>query len=773
MILPLEIESIFPGESREIKRLRIDIQGAVQGVGFRPFVYRLAHDAGLAGWVSNSAQGVQIEIEGAIESLREFVHRLEKEKPVHATIQNRKVACLDAAGYSGFVVRESDRSGDKTAFVLPDIATCPDCMKEIFDSQDRRFRYPFTNCTNCGPRYSIIETLPYDRSNTSMKIFPMCDQCRREYEDPSNRRFHAQPNACPKCGPHLELWDIEGKAIASGDKALSDACEVIREGRILALKGLGGFQLLVDARKDEAVKRLRRRKNREEKPLAMMYPDLNAVMNDCEVSELERKLLCSFEAPIVLLRRLQADKVPSLSPSIAPGNPYLGIMLPYTPLHHLLMSELKFPIIATSGNISDEPICIDEKEAVGRLGGIAHAFLIHNRPIIRQVDDSVVRVMAGREMVIRNARGYAPSPVQLGKSMSPTLAVGAHLKNSAAIAIGKYAFLSQHIGDLETAEAYDALCRVVQSLSSIYDFKPESVVSDLHPDYLSTKFADGLGLPGVRVQHHYAHVRACMADNQLDEPALGVSWDGTGFGPDGTIWGGEFLKIDDGSFSRVAHLRPFRLPGGEAAIRESRRSAIGLLYEIHGNELFSMDGIVPLNTFDSNDKSVLQRMLAGKINSPITSSAGRLFDAVASIIGICHVSNFEGQAAMQLEFTADGAKTEDSYRFAIDKDKPAFIVNWEAMICSILDDLNKAVPGALIAAKFHNTLSEIIVEVAGLVNEKRVILTGGCFQNKYLTEQTIHRLGASGFEAYWHRNIPPNDGGIALGQLIAASHNSK
>jgi len=761
----------FSQQVHRERRLRLAVRGLVQGVGFRPFVYRLATKLGLSGWVRNSPQAVQIELEGCVDKLNEFIQRLGREKPRCAFIQSQQVSFLDPIGYSGFSVRESDQSGEKTALILPDIATCPDCLKEIFDPSDRRYRYPFTNCTNCGPRFSIIESLPYDRVSTTMKVFPMCEECRREYEDPLNRRFHTQPNACPDCGPHLELWDAKGEILASHDDALLEACNSIKRGKILALKGLGGFQLLVDARNDDAVTLLRQRKAREEKPLALMYPNLHAVKNECQVSNLEEKLLDSYESPIVLLRR-RIDKNSyrsGICPSVAPGNPYFGIMLPYTPLHHLLMTELDFPIVATSGNLSDEPICIDEHEAQSRLGKIADLFLVHNRPIVRQVDDSVVRLMMGRQLVLRAARGYAPTAIQLKEPVPPSLAVGAHLKNSVAIGRGKYAFVSQHIGDLESKQAYEALGRVVQSLSNIYDFQPAKVVSDLHPDYLSTKFAFGLALPLNKIQHHYAHVLSCMADNELEGPALGVSWDGTGLGLDGTIWGGEFLRVDKESFTRVAHLRTFRLPGSEKAVYEPRRSAVGLLYEIFGERLFSMDALEPLKAFDTGEKEILHNMLERKINAPVTSSAGRLFDAVVSIIGLCQTVSYEGQAPMKLEFAAGGLISEESYRFNIDQQTQSFVVDWEPMIRDILNDVQRATSTSQIAAKFHNTLVDMIVQVAKIIGEQKVVLTGGCFQNKYLTERTVCCLKSAGFKPFWHQRIPPNDGGIALGQIVATS----
>ncbi len=787
-------------------RLKIVIRGAVQGVGFRPFVYRLATELQLTGWVLNSAQGVFIEVEGATEQLEEFLRRLPRERPPRAFIQSLEHSWLDPVGYTHFEIRHSDESGQKSAFILPDIATCPDCLGEIFDPNDRRYRYPFTNCTNCGPRFSIIEALPYDRPNTTMKHFAMCRECQAEYENPTDRRFHAQPNACPTCGPHLELWDRQGAVIATHDEALRQAAEAIRSGQIVAMKGLGGFHLVCDACNDQAVQELRRRKHREEKPFALMYPSLELIKAHCEVSELEERLLTSPEAPIVLLRR-QASPGPytvppqaareqsrrSLAPSVAPRNPYLGIMLPYTPLHHLLMAELGFPIVATSGNLSDEPICTDEHEALEKLNRIADLFLVHNRPIARHVDDSIVRIVGGRELVLRRARGYAPLPIDLSPSPSPKgggeppsprrrgaggevktiLSVGAHLKNTIALSVGANVFISQHIGDLETSEAFRAFQRVISDFERLYEAHPSVIAHDLHPDYLSTKYAHAqqrrtenseLKTVLVGVQHHWAHVLACMAENELDGPVLGVSWDGTGYGLDGTIWGGEFLLATRENFRRVAHLRTFQLPGGEQAIREPRRSALGALYELYGDGLFTMKELAPVRAFSERELEILRTMLQKNLNSPQTSSAGRLFDAVASIVGLRQISRFEGQAAMELEFAVHGVETDESYEFSLSEET----FDWGPMLCALLSDVRESVSVGKIAAKFHNTLVEMIVAVARRVGEERVVLTGGCFQNKYLTERAIARLGEEGFRVYWHQRIPPNDGGIALGQIVAA-----
>ncbi len=834
---------ITPMQAEQVMRLRIVIRGAVQGVGFRPFIYRLATEMGLTGWVINNAQGVFIEVEGSQAELDAFLLRIEPEKPPHAIIQSLEAARLDAAGFTTFEIRHSEDAGHKTALVLPDLATCPDCRREIFDPANRRFGYPFTNCTNCGPRYSIIEALPYDRPNTAMRIFQMCPACQAEYNDPRDRRFHAQPNACPVCGPRLELWDANGHTVGSQDQALRSAAEAIREGRIVAAKGLGGFHLIVDARNDDAVRVLRRRKQREEKPFALMLPwahgpeagALRHVEALCHVNALEARLLRSAESPIVLLRR-RADSAGAISPAVAPPpNPYLGVMLPYTPLHHLLMAELGFPVVATSGNLSDEPICIDEHEALQRLAGIADLFLVHDRPIVRHVDDSIVRVVAGREMMVRRARGYAPLPVRIGQTTdnrqqttdsrdvaadagSPLatrhsslvnpksiLAVGAHLKNTIALAIGDNVFISQHIGDLETAQAYEAFCRVIDSLSRLYAFTPDVVACDLHPDYLSTHFAETYtqerGLPLMRVQHHLAHVAACMAENDLDGPALGVAWDGTGYGLDGTIWGGEFLRVMPTGidaqagllFERVGHLRPFRLPGGDLAVKEPRRVALGVLFEMFGDAVWQMTDLPPVAAFAPAERALLRQTLKQHLNAPLTTSAGRLFDAVASLAGLRQHLNYEGQAAMALEFAIDDLHTDEAYPFSIldwgiansrfddaqSKTQNAasrIQIDWAPLIQAVIDDtraLNRqASIGdrqlSVLAARFHNALAEMVIAVARRVNEPRVVLTGGCFQNCYLLERVVQRLRDEGFRPYWHQRVPPNDGGIALGQAAAA-----
>lgn len=738
------------------QRLSLIVRGAVQGVGFRPFVYRLAIELQLVGWVNNTSAGVFIEVEGEKPVLETFLARLSREKPDRSFIQNIETQWLSPVGYTSFEIRHSS-GGEKTAIVLPDLATCPDCLAEIFDPENRRYHYPFTNCTHCGPRYSIIESLPYDRPNTTMREFAMCPDCREEYENPLDRRFHAQPNACPRCGPRICLLDDRGRLIAENHPALLSTADAIRSGKILAIKGLGGFHLVVDARDADAVNRLRQRKHRPEKPFAVMYPSLEAIEQDCHISPVEARLLQSPECPIVLLARKNAG----IADSVAPNNPYLGVILPYTPLHHLLMAELGFPVVATSGNLADEPICIGETEALDRLGAIADLFLVHNRSIVRPVDDSILREMAGRTMVYRRARGYAPFPVEIAtKSTASILAVGGYFKNSIAIHTRNQTFVSQHVGDLETLAATNHFQNILGSLQQLYDFTPEIIAHDFHPDYLSTKYAREQNLPAIPVQHHHAHILSCMAENQLSPPVLGVAWDGTGYGLDGTIWGGEFLHVTATGWERVARLRPWKLLGGEKAVKEPRRVALGLL-EIAG------DIAVLEKAFTPQEWSIFKQMLSRSMNSPLTSSAGRLFDGVAALIGLRYRLSFEGQAAMELEFAIEKDKTDECYSFSLVGEKPIDI-DWTEMVKEILQDVETGRSIGLISAKFHNTLSEIIVSIARRIGEEKIALSGGCFQNRYLTERTISRLQESGFYPYWHRLVPPNDGGICLGQILGA-----
>ncbi|MFH2131397.1 MAG: carbamoyltransferase HypF [bacterium] len=748
---------------KRINRLRITIQGAVQGVGFRPFIFRLAQEMGLAGWVLNSAQGVFIEVEGEKRSLDRFMLRIQEEKPGPAYIQSFEASFLDSVGYNGFSIRHSRGEGKKTVLVLPDIATCPECLAEIFDPGNRRYRYPFTNCTLCGPRYSIIRTLPYDRPHTTMERFRMCSFCEAEYQDPGDRRFHAQPNACPDCGPQLAAWDRQGRVVSNRNEALLLAVANLRAGKIVALKGIGGFQLLVDAGNTDAINRLRHKKKRNEKPFAILMDTIAAVKAVCRLDPLEQRVLLSAEAPIVILERKELTSS-IIAPAVAPGNPTLGVMLPCSPLHHILMSQLKCPVVATSGNISDEPICIEEAEALQKLGNIADLFLVHDRPIARHVDDSVVRVVMGREMMIRRSRGYAPLPITLKHENNGVIAVGAHQKSTVALQVGKNAFVSQHIGDLETEESVHSFQEAIDSLCRLYDVKPTLVVCDQHPDYQSTRYAKSAGIPLVQIQHHHAHICACMAENQLAAPVLGIAWDGTGYGPDQTVWGGEFLLVTESGYQQVIRMRSFRLPGSTKAIKEPRRSALGVLYEIFGRTLLNQSHLCLFSSFGAQELRVLVRMLETGFNSPRTTSIGRLFDAVAAIIDLRQLTSFEGQAAMELEFAMNGLSDNTYYAVSMGD-----TIDWAPMILELLEDLQKGVAVGRMALKFHNCLAEIIVQVAKMAGVEKVALSGGCFQNRYLTERAISRLEMEGFRGYWHQRLPPNDGGISVGQLFAVN----
>lgn len=715
------------------QRLRITSRGAVQGVGFRPFVYRLATEMALTGWVRNSSAGLVVEVEGAPDALRRFEQRVEAERPKAAVVTVREVEWIPAQGSRKFEIHHSDADSTKSVNVLPDLATCDDCRAELVDSANRRFQYPFTNCTNCGPRYTIVVDIPYDRPNTTMREFVFCPACREEYENPANRRFHAQPNAYPVCGPKL-------------DGTISDTALALRKGEIVALKGIGGFQLLVDARQPAAVARLRQRKHREEKPFALMMPSLEMAREYCEITPGEQKLLQSQAAPIVLLHPKSGTDI---AWNVAHCSPYLGVILPYSPLHHLLMGECPFPLIATSGNRSDEPIAIANDDATSRLKDIADHFLMHDRSIVRACDDSVVRLTRGRAGILRRARGYAPLGIRVPRNVPPVLALGGHLKNTVAIGVGQDVFVSQHIGDLETFEARDAFERAIDDLCRLYSFKPEVVVCDLHPDYASTRWAEESGLPLIRVQHQQAHVAACAAENNAEGPYLGVSWDGTGCGLDGAIWGGEFFRVENqrvgDKYERVAHLRPFGLPGGDAAVREGWRSAASVLFETLGPDAVD---------------SPVRPMLEGKINVVPTTSVGRLFDAVASITGLAQKNRFEGQAAMLLENEIGSLRTEEAY--------PLMSGDWATLIAEMLRDKQEGLPVSRIAARFHNALVNWILEVAVASGLKQIVLSGGVFQNRYLTERAAAILESRGFVVHTHRQVPPNDGGIALGQVVIA-----
>ena len=770
------------------------IRGAVQGVGFRPFVARLASELGLDGWVRNDRAGVTILASGGPETLAVFARDLRERCPPAAVITGFREqalgddSCDDALEGTGFqIVASEEGSGPSSAVITPDLATCADCLRELLDPNDRRFRYPFTNCTQCGPRFSILRRLPYDRPHTTMAGFTMCAACQAEYDSPLDRRHHAQPNACPDCGPRLTLLGANGATVAG---SFRETAERLRVGEIVAVKGIGGFHLMADARADPVVRRLRERKHREEKPFAVMFPDVATVEAACELSGPERVLLQSVAAPIVLLRKRPTAGL-TLAPGIAPGHPTLGCFLPYSPLHHLLLRECGFPLVATSGNLSDEPICVDNAEAVARLQGIADAFLVHDRPIARPVDDSVVRVAAGRTLFLRRSRGYAPLPVTvpwLANAPDAIVATGGHLKNTVALKRGPDLFLSQHLGDLDTVPAREAQREALDALLGLYDAPPRVVACDLHPDYASTRLAEQLAREQVppaevvRVQHHHAHLATCLADNDIqpEESMLGAIWDGTGFGPDRTVWGGEFLLGNARDFARVASLRPFRLPAGERATREPRLAALGLLHDWLGPGSWDHPAAAALLR-SPEETRVLRQSLARGLNCPVTTSVGRLFDAVAALLGLHPTSarlGYEGQAAVALETAAGQWLTNAAGRLLATEPLPWRWAEADAdngyprfdlapTLTALLDADRADAP--LLAARFHRTLVDVLVSAAGRLAQPRLALSGGCFQNVLLLEGTVLALQRAGIAPMLHRAFPPNDGAIAAGQLVVAA----
>ncbi len=758
------------------KSLRIDIRGVVQGVGFRPFVYRLAHEYGLAGWVRNTSGSVEIEVEGREASVDEFLIKLKAEAPPMARIEEVTAASIPPQNYTGFEIRKSHAQKGMYQLVSPDIATCQACQEEIFSPGDRRYRYPFTNCTNCGPRFTIIKDIPYDRSRTTMRRFRMCADCQREYDDPLDRRFHAQPNACPRCGPSLQLVDSCGSPVNSTD-AIRSAAELLKEGKILAVKGLGGFLLTCDATNREAVKVLRERKGRPSKPLAVMMASLEEVSRHCLVSPEEESLLLSPQRPIVLLGWRKGS---SICPEVAPGLKYLGVMLPYTPLHHLLMREAGLPLIMTSGNLSEEPIVKDNNEALSRLGQIADYFLLHNRDIYARYDDSVYVVERGAPQAVRRARGYAPYPIHLPFKARPVLASGAEEKNTFCLTRDQHAFMSQHIGDMENEETLQHFEAAIELYRKLFRIEPEIVAHDLHPEYLSTKYALGLkaeGKPGLRlvpVQHHHAHIVSCLVENNVEGPVIGVAFDGTGYGADGTLWGGEFLVADWKSFKRAGYLEPVPMPGGAAAIRKPYRMALGYLYTLMGQDV-SLAGLPVLSRVDPEELAVVKRQLERRLNSPLTSGAGRLFDAVSALTGVRGVVDYEAQAAIELEMVAlDAIDSLDGghYPFSIVEEAGCNVVKLGELISAVVKEVREGVPVSLMAARFHRTMAEIIVRTCQLVARgngiKLVALSGGVFQNRLLSRLALEALRKEGFEVLTHSVVPCNDGGISLGQAVIA-----
>lgn len=753
-----------------IKSLSFQIRGTVQGVGFRPWVYGLAHQLHIKGFVRNTSQGVAMEIEGQENEVANFVRTVRTQPPAHCVITQCLQTDILPKGYEQFRIISSQDDHQHEAMVLPDIATCPDCVREIFDRSDRRFLYPFTNCTHCGPRYSIVEGLPYDRKNTSMKKFKMCPQCRKEYNDPANRRFHAQPNACPVCGPKVELWDEKGLRIATSGESLAAGAGLIKQGAIVAVKALGGFYLMADASNNDAVSELRKRKARPHKPFAVMMPSLEMLSHYCMVDSQEAKLLQSSQAPIVLLS--EKPNGLKVSHQVAPDNPYLGCMLPSMPLLHILMRLIKKPVVATSGNLNEEPICIDNHEALDRLKGIADFFLVHDRPIVRHVDDSVARIVCAQPFLIRRARGYAPFPVDIGINCDGLLATGALQKNTVAVGLGASVIISQHIGDLDNQVSALTFEKTISSLKSIYDAPVTKVICDSHPDYTSSRYALKLAGNVMKVQHHHAHMASCMAEKGITKEVLGVCWDGTGYGDDGTVWGGEFLLSHGGDFRRFAHLKTFALPGGEMAVKQPRRSALGLLFGFCEGDWQGYKDLPCVKAFSAQELPVIQRMITQKLNSPQTSSMGRLFDGLASLTGLCHQASFEGQAAMALEFRISDKGVVAPYSYQVlseDHKESALIIDWTGIVKGAIEDIRAGGGSSLVSTRFHYTLIEIIADVARRSGRGDIVLTGGCFQNKWLLEKAVDRLRKEGFNPYWQSMVPVNDGGISLGQMYVAA----
>jgi len=742
------------------------IKGVVQGVGFRPFVYRLALHYGLKGKISNTTTGVSLHVEGIKGDIDSFSRDLHEKHPPLAFITEISSRTVPVRNFKRFAIAKSIRQNRLSTLISPDISICGDCLREMLDPGDRRYRYPFINCANCGPRYTIINNTPYDRQYTSMKRFTMCARCQAEYEDPGNRRFHAQPNACRECGPQVGLYDNHHKSIETTDP-VREAIELVKKGKILAMKGLGGFHLIADGENIEAVRLLRERKRREEKPFAIMSYDVESIRKYAYVDPAEEELLTSVQRPIVLLRKRQPNR---LAENVAPRNNYFGVMLPYTPLHYLLLQGDFIALIMTSGNISDEPIAIENDEAFDRLSNIADVFLIHDRDIYLRSDDSITRRTAGATRVIRRSRGYVPMPVFLKADLPPILACGAELKNAICLAKGDKAYVSQHIGDLENLASYDFFQMTIRHLKKILRIDPEIIAYDLHPDYLSTRYAEEQkDIIRIQVQHHHAHIVSCMAENGLRGDVMGLSFDGTGYGSDGRIWGGELLVADEKGFSRAAALSYIPMPGGASAIKEPWRMAVSYLYDAYGEGLRELDIPIIRETGDKGMETMV-KMISSGINSPLTSSLGRLFDGIAAITGIRSRVYFEGQAAMEMEMAA-GQVTEAHYNY-----------EWEAgeyyrimprpIVRGVVEDLLKGIRPSEISAKFHCTLIRLFSDICEIVSRerdiKRVVMSGGVFQNAILLTGLTKALEDRGLQVFSHRIVPTNDGGICLGQAMAA-----
>ena len=753
----------------EIVARKLNVNGIVQGVGFRPHIYQLARSHQVTGEIANTSSGVAIHVEGRRENIDRFCQNLSSNLPPLAHITDISQAPDTFRGLADFSILPSTAGLVRSTLISPDVSVCEDCLKELFDPSDRRFRYPFINCTNCGPRYTIISDIPYDRCHTSMKHFAMCDRCQSEYDDPQNRRFHAQPNACHVCGPRVALHGPDGSLI-SCENPVGQTARYLKQGKILVIKGLGGFHLSVDARNTPAVERLRQRKHREEKPLAVMSPNLERIREYAYVTPEEEALLTSFRRPIVLLRK---KKPCPLSEAVSPRNAFIGAMLPYTPLHYLLLDQGFATLVMTSGNMSEEPIAIDNDDAFARLAGMADYFLIHDRQIYLRSDDSLVRHVAGADRVIRRSRGTIPVPVFLRRPLQPVLACGAELKNTVCLTAGDRAFLSQHIGDLENSATYDFFCMTIEHMKRILDIKPQVLACDLHPDYLSTRYAlerQQAGMDLVQVQHHHAHIVSCMAENRIQGRLIGLAFDGTGYGADGAIWGGEFLIADEPGFDRAGHLAYVPLPGGAAAIREPWRMAASYLHTVFGENMRDLD--LPLmRDIEARKLRFVQDMMVKGVNCTRTSSMGRLFDAIAAMIGLRYSVAYEGQAALELEMLADDGEWE-GYPFEW-LSEGGYQILPHSIIQGVVRDMEKRVSPAVISARFHRTVIDMAAALCREIRQdsglNRVALSGGVFQNALLLKGLIRELSADRFEVFSHTRVPANDGGISLGQAVCAA----
>jgi hydrogenase maturation protein HypF len=749
----------------ELIRTAIRVEGIVQGVGFRPFVYTAATGLGLSGFVGNDVDGVFVEVEGPAAAVSEFLALLERDPPPLARIERVTTRAVLPTGATSFAIAASDPAGVRRTLVSADTATCADCLRELADPADRRFGYPFINCTNCGPRFTIVRDVPYDRPLTTMAAFAMCERCAAEYHDPADRRFHAQPTCCPACGPRLTLRDAAGRALPG--EPVARAAELLGRGQVLAVKGLGGYHLAADASCEEAAASLRARKHREDKPFAVLVADLAAARRLGLVGAADADLLTSASRPIVLLPRRPGAPVAA---AVAPGNRQLGIMLPYTPLHHLLVRAAARAMVLTSGNVSDEPIVFHDAHALERLGGIADAFLTHDRAIHIRTDDSVARAFRGRPTLIRRSRGYVPEPVTVARPFPrQVLACGAELKNTFCLARDDRAFVSHHIGDLENAETLRSFTEGIEHFRRLFDIDPQVVAHDLHPEYLSTKYAVELAEVDLEpVQHHHAHVASCLADNGADGPVIGVAFDGTGYGADGTIWGGEFLVADLASYERGGHLAPVPMPGGAAAIRQPWRMAAAYLDAACPGAAADRLDVVRRN--QARWPAVVAMARRG-VNSPVTSSAGRLFDAAASILGVRDAINYEGQAAIELEQLADPGEA-GAYPACVEGGDP-FRIRGGDLVQAMVDDLEAGTAAGVIAARFHHGVAALIEAGCLLLRERTglgtVALSGGVFQNTLLLNRTVSRLEARGFAVLVHSRVPCNDGGISLGQAVIAA----